>query len=85
MKISFKLFASLSEFLPAGALDNQIEIDVPADATPAWVISHYKVPRELAHLVLIDGFYVSPDERNTRVLKEHEVLAVFPPVAGGRD
>lgn len=83
MKIRLKLFASLSEFLPADARDNEIEIDVPAGATSTWVVDHYKVPRELAHLVLIDGFYVPPEVRETRVLRENEVLAIFPPVAGG--
>jgi sulfur carrier protein ThiS len=38
---------------------------------------------KLVHLVLINGVYVPPDERATRRLAEGDVLAIWPPIAGG--
>ncbi len=83
MKITLKLFATLSDFLPEGAVENAIEIEVPDSTTPFEVIDRYQVPRSMAHLVLRNGVYVDLPERSEPVLKPGDVLAVWPPVAGG--
>jgi sulfur carrier protein ThiS len=41
------------------------------------------VPPESAHLVLKNGFYVAPDQRAQERLSDGDVVAVWPPVAGG--
>jgi molybdopterin converting factor small subunit len=41
------------------------------------------VPRKLSHLVLVNGVYAHPDERDTAILKDGDTLAIWPPVAGG--
>ena len=38
---------------------------------------------KLVHLVLVNGVYVQPEERASRVLKDGDVLAIWPPIAGG--
>ena len=83
MKITLKLFATLSPYLPAGAVRNQVDFEVPEGTTPAAGIESLNVPPRLAHLVMIDGVFVPPEERSQRQLKAHEHLAIFPPVAGG--
>jgi molybdopterin synthase sulfur carrier subunit len=84
MKIKFKLFATLQDLLPAGAVKNAIDIEVADDASLNDIIDRYKVPRELAHLVLVNGiFYCDTDRDDRQVLKENDVLAIWPPVAGG--
>lgn len=84
MKITFKLYATLQDLLPQGAVKNAIEIEVPESATLNDIIDQFKVPRELAHLVLVNGvFHCSEDRDLPQVLKEHDVLAIWPPVAGG--
>jgi len=35
------------------------------------------------HLVLVNGHYVAPEVRATRQLVENDVLAIWPPIAGG--
>jgi len=35
------------------------------------------------HLVLINGSYVAPEDRATRTLVDGDVLAIWPPIAGG--
>lgn len=85
MKITVKLYAGLGRHLPAGAKDNAatIEMDEGA-ATPAAVIQRLNVPPGHCHLVLVNGHFVPPGERATRRLGEDDVLAIWPPVAGGR-
>ncbi len=83
MKITVKLFASLGDYLPQGAQRNQIEMEYPPGTTLADIAEHLKLPRELVHLVLIDGVFVPLEERSTRILVEGEAIAIFPPVAGG--
>jgi sulfur carrier protein ThiS len=35
------------------------------------------------HLVLVNGSYVAAELRATRTLAEGDVLAIWPPIAGG--
>jgi sulfur carrier protein ThiS len=83
LKIHFKLFASLKEYLPSSTKGNQIEIEVAPGTTPAQLIEQYQLPPKLAHLVLVNGHYIEPDRRAIVVLQEGDALAIWPPVAGG--
>ncbi|MBM3952577.1 MAG: sulfur carrier protein ThiS [Rhodospirillales bacterium] len=83
MKVVVKLYAMLEKYLPPGAVDNQVERDVADGATVARVLASFGLPPEMCHLVLINGSFVPPSERATRVLEDGDRLAVWPPVAGG--
>jgi sulfur carrier protein ThiS len=84
MKITFKLFASLTEFLPQQArYTNVIEIEVAPDATVSQIIEPFGLPEKQVHLVLINGKYVEPEKRMTQTLSEGDALAIWPPIAGG--
>jgi hypothetical protein len=80
---TLKLYASLSEFLPPGSVKNEAEIKVGEADSVARVIERYYLPERLVHLVLIDGVYIEPEDRPIRILGPGEVLAIWPPVAGG--
>ena len=83
MRITFKLYATLSDYLPPDAVQNAVELEVPEDTTPHEVIDRHCVPRELTHLVLINGVYADEDARDRPGLKDGDTLAVWPPIAGG--
>lgn len=83
MKIRFKLYASLQQFLPDDAVDNAVEIDVPADSTPNSIIDRFRVPRNFTHLVLVNGVFAPRGERDSPILKDGDTLAIWPPIAGG--
>jgi len=84
MKIAFKLYASLTDYLPAEARwSNRVELEVAPEATIADVIAPYGLPMKLVHLVLVNGRYIPPAERATRTFEEGDVLAIWPPIAGG--
>jgi sulfur carrier protein ThiS len=84
MRITFKLYASLAQHLPADARQsNQLPLDI-AEGTPiARIIEPFGLPEKLVHLVLVNGVYVPPAERLTFTPKEGDVLAIWPPIAGG--
>lgn len=89
MKIVFKLFAMLSDHLPeevdgARRTGNIIELPQVAEGTTVQqLVERFNLPPKLVHLVLVDGTYVAPADRATRVLKDGEALAIWPPIAGG--
>ena len=84
MKITFKLYASLAQHLPPEAAGgNEVQIDIAPESTIAQIIAPFNLPTKLVHLVLINGVYVAPEDRPTRTLQEGDVLAIWPPIAGG--
>lgn len=84
MKITFKLYASLGQYLPAeGREGNAVEIEVAPDAAIADVIAPYNLPMKLVHLVLVNGHFVPPEQRGSHRLKDGDALAIWPPIAGG--
>ncbi|CAM3390594.1 MoaD/ThiS family protein [Polaromonas hydrogenivorans] len=84
MKITFKLFATLTDYLPVPARrGNLIELDVAPDASISQIIEPFGLPPKLVHLVLVNGRYIEPEKRLTTTLAEGDVLAIWPPIAGG--
>ncbi len=83
MRITFKLYASLGDYLPSGAKENAVSIEADDDASLNGLLDRFRVPREMAHLVLVNGVFQAPSERDRPMLREGDTVAVWPPVAGG--
>ncbi len=84
IKIFFKLFATLQDYLPPEAkMTNALVLEIAEAPTVAQIVERFNLPQKLVHLVLIDGSFIPPAERIGRVLREGETLAIWPPVAGG--
>lgn len=84
MKITLKLFASLTDYLPPDARrSNIVELDVNEGASILQIIEPFGLPMKLVHLVLVNGHYINLEDRATRTLVEGDVLAIWPPIAGG--
>lgn len=83
MNITFKLFATLTDLLPANRQYNAVALNIAPETTINDLVVRYQVPPKLVHLVLINGVYVAPSERAIRTMVEGDVLAIWPPVAGG--
>jgi len=84
MHITFKLFALLERHLPASARPgNEMPLELPEGTTIVQAIQPFALPPHLVKLVLVNGVYVAPQDRSSRVLVEGDVLAIWPPVAGG--
>lgn len=83
MKVKVKLFAMLGRYLPPGSKDNQAELEVGENASAKSVIDGLHLPERLDHLVLLNGAYLPPGERDKTHLKDGDALAIWPPIAGG--
>jgi len=84
MKITFKLFATLTDYLPVQSrYSNVVELDVEPQATISQIIEPFGMPPNLVHLVLVNGKYIAPVLRPSQTLVEGDVLAIWPPIAGG--
>lgn len=83
MKVTVKLFAQLGQYLPPEAENNQVDLDVDEGSTPASIFARFNVPPENCHLVLVNGVFVAPGQRESHELKDQDALAVWPPIAGG--
>jgi molybdopterin converting factor small subunit len=83
MQITFKLFATLTDYLPPDRAGNVVAIDLDEGATIGSVIAAYRLPEKLTHLVLVNGNYIAPADRATYRLKAGDTLAIWPPIAGG--
>ena len=84
MRVSLKLYASLTAYLPPERRSNNfVELDVPAAATITQVVEPFNLPPRSVHLVLVNGHFVPPEQRAGRALAEGDVLAIWPPIAGG--
>ncbi len=84
MQITLKLFATLTDYLPAEAeYTNFVELTLPDGATVADVITQQRLPEKWVHLVLVNGHYIAAQVRATTALADGDTLAIWPPIAGG--
>ena len=83
MRITLKLYASLMPFLPETDQRHSVDIEVEDTDSPYQVIDRLGIPREMAHLVVINGIFVCGDDRDSHRFREGDVLAIWPEVAGG--
>jgi len=79
MNIQIKLFASLVKFLPKGAVGKQASLSVPEGITVGGVLEQLKISSDITRLIMVNGVHAKTDY----VLKEGDLLSVFPPIAGG--
>ncbi len=82
MKVVFKLYASFDQYLPPEAVANKVALEVSEDTSPIDLLTQYDVPLAEVHLVMVNGVFVPPGERENALLAGDE-LAVWPAVAGG--
>jgi len=84
MNITLKLFASLTDYLPTESkYTNIVALDIAPDTTIMQLVERYRLPPKEVHLVLVNGSYIAPENRATKTLIEGDVLAIWPPIAGG--
>ena len=83
MKITLELYASLMKHLPAGSGMHDTVVDITEETTLNQLIDQFHIPRERAHLVLVNGSFKCIEDRDQPLLKDGDKVAIWPPVAGG--
>jgi len=74
MNITVKLFATLRDFGP------EIQkMNVPDNSAIEAVVASLNLPEDIPLLTIVNGVHSDPG----RILREGDVLALFPPVGGG--
>lgn len=66
-------------YLPPGSRDGVVVLDLPEDATVSDVMRRLGIPADSTRVVLVNGHDAAPE----RSLAPDDVVAVFPPLAGG--
>lgn len=79
MEIEVKLFATLRDYLPAGSSRFSCKMKIDAPTRIEDVMSILKIPEEMPKIILVNGIHGKKEQ----ILKDGDVLSVFPPVAGG--
>ena len=83
MNITLKCFASLARHLPANAEAHAAKVTIEDGLSVYQVIDFFNIDREEAYLVILNGVFVCPPERDSTILVESDTLALWPEVAGG--
>lgn len=83
MIVRIKLYANLDKYLPDGGSRNQADMELDRGARVSSVLGRLGLPPAACHLVLVNGVFLAPSERQMHVLEDGDHLAVWPPVAGG--
>jgi len=79
MEIEVKLFATLRDYLPKGSSRFSCRMVVEGPTRVQDILSRLKIPEQIPKIILINGVHGKKEQ----VLKEGDVLSIFPPVAGG--
>jgi molybdopterin converting factor small subunit len=79
MKITVRLFAMLRDHLPPGSEGCEAKVEVGEGASVKTVIGLLKIPSDTRLIIFINS--VHADE--TTVLHNGDLIAMFPPLAGG--
>ncbi len=83
MQITLELFASLMPLLPPGSSMHAAELEVDDDFTLNKLIDQMKIPREQAHIVLLNGVFKHEVDRDQPCFQTGDKVSIWPPVAGG--
>jgi sulfur carrier protein ThiS len=78
-----EFYASLMKYLPPGKSRFRREIEADESQILSQLIKRFHISMEEAHIVLVNGLFVYGEDRDRHVLREGDVVSVWPPVAGG--
>jgi len=79
MEIEVKLFATLRDYLPKGSGRFSCRMEIDGQTRVQEILTKLNIPEEMPKIILINGVHGKKEQ----VLKEGDVLSIFPPVAGG--
>ena len=84
VRMTLKLYASLTQYLPeAFRKSHAMPMVVDAGATIESIIAPLGMPPGLVKLVVLNGVFVPPSQRPVTRFTDGDVLAIWPPIAGG--
>jgi molybdopterin converting factor small subunit len=79
MKVTVKLYATLSRYGQGQRAGTPFEFALPDEATLQNLIDRLKIPLEETRITFVNGIIQEPDCR----LKDGDEVGIFPPIGGG--
>ncbi len=79
MRVTVRLFATLTRFRKDTRAGKAFEVDLPENANVSDLIDFLKIPLEETHIIFINSIIQEP----LSLLKSGDVVGIFPPVGGG--
>jgi sulfur-carrier protein len=79
MEIEVKLFATLRDYLPEGSSRFSCKMEIGSQTRIEDILSKLNIPDDVPKIILVNGVHGKKEQ----VLKEGDILSIFPPVAGG--
>jgi molybdopterin converting factor small subunit len=79
VKVEVRLFATFAAFLPPNSVAGAATVEVGEGTTVATLAERLGIPAAVSRITLVNGEDADPDRR----LASGDVVAVFPPLAGG--
>ncbi|MFX1446166.1 MAG: MoaD/ThiS family protein [Promethearchaeota archaeon] len=75
ISITIKLFADLTQFGPAKADEK-----LPEGSSINTIFEKYNIPKEKKTIIIVNS---KPHYNRNSILKDGDIIAIFPPLAGG--
>ena len=79
MQIEVRLYATLREHAPAGAVTGVFSVMLPDSSTLAALLTQIGIAPERVHLRMVNGVGAT----DAQILQENDRVGLFPPVGGG--
>ena len=74
MVVEVKLFATFRE-----GRFNEKELELPEESSLRDLLKYLKIPEKDAKVLIVNGLAVPIEHK----LSNHDIIAIFPPIAGG--
>lgn len=79
MKAEIRLFANFRDFLPPGSGPFSFVTSFDGKKSVGQIIEELKLPDDIPRIIIVNGLHCETDY----VLKDGDVVSLFPPLAGG--
>jgi len=79
MQLEVRLYATLREHAPAGAIAGVFFLSLPDGVTVKELLDEIGISEEKVHMRMVNGVGVA----DGHVLKDNDRVGLFPPVGGG--
>jgi molybdopterin converting factor small subunit len=84
MNVDLKLFMDFRRYLPPDSVEGKAMVSLQEGATVDDLFKTLGIPINQPKVLVINGVSQGMDQdRNSHVLKDGDVVSVFPPVGGG--
>jgi molybdopterin converting factor small subunit len=79
ISIEVQLYFDLAQYLPAGTKEKKFPLSFREGATIKTLLNKLELPEDITKVILVNGL----NAHKERMLQEGDVVAIFPPLAGG--